>query len=274
MGLSAFGALFAVGLALLAQSPRLLSRLNLTGQRLDLRARSFTGYGFALLLLAMGFFLAGVPLEAADRAANDLSSVAENGTETDELAAAGTIDAIDSEADTAENGDVGAAASGDLATRVPGSSTGAMAGLATPQPDLTAGDVLTGTAEVNIPPGAELATPGEGTVAPTVPPTATPTTTPTATLFPTATPTVTPSPTLTPTPIFDPTAVVNAETSTLPLRHIPGGQVLVVLVRGDTVILHAGRAFHAGQIWQQISSVDGVVGWVPEQFLDYPEVVE
>ena len=53
MGAAASGALIAIALALLAQSPRLLNRLNLTGQRFDLRAKSFTGYGFALLLLAM-----------------------------------------------------------------------------------------------------------------------------------------------------------------------------------------------------------------------------
>jgi hypothetical protein len=69
MGLAGFGALIAIALALLAQSPRLLTRLNLNGSRLDLRAKAFTGYGLALLLLAIGFFLAGVPLNEDDGAA-------------------------------------------------------------------------------------------------------------------------------------------------------------------------------------------------------------
>jgi hypothetical protein len=271
MGLSAIGALIAVGLALLAQSPRLLSRLNLTGQRLDLRARSLTGYGFALLLLAFGFFMAGVPLNEADQAANGLSSgEPETLVEPDEMAVAGTIDAGETITATIQTG---SGAMAGLGTGSPGNTTGAMAGLATPE--LEAGDILTGTEGINVPPGAELeGTPDEGTASPTNPPSVTPTTTPTNTPIPTATPTLTPSPTLTPTPIFEPTARVNDSTSTLPLRLLPGGQVLVVLVRGDTVILHDGRAFHTGQTWQQISTVDGVMGWVPDRFLDYPEVGE
>ena len=62
MGLSSLGALLAVGLAFAAQSPKFLARTPLAGYRLDLRARAFTGYGFALMLLALGFFLAGVPI--------------------------------------------------------------------------------------------------------------------------------------------------------------------------------------------------------------------
>ncbi|MFO7661943.1 MAG: SH3 domain-containing protein [Chloroflexota bacterium] len=269
MGLSATSALIAVGLAYLAQSPRLISRLNLTGQRLDLRARSLTGYGFALLLLTFGFFMAGVPLTEADRAANGLTNgEPEVLVEPDELAVAGTIDAAATITVTVQTG---SGAMVGLGTRSPGSTTGAMDGLATPE--LAAADILTDTESINIPPSADLeVTPGEGTVVPTNPPTETPTTTPTNTPIPTATPTVTPSPTLTPTPIFEPTARVNDNTSTLPLRQLPGGQVLVVLVRGDTVILHNGRAFHTGQTWQEISTVDGVMGWVPDRFLDYSDV--
>jgi hypothetical protein len=269
MGLSAFAALLAVGLALLAQSPRLLARLNLTGQRLDLRARSFTGYGFALLLLAMGFFLAGVPLDEADRAANGLSPQVETTAAVDELAEAGTISAVETITATIQTG-TGAMVG--LGTQSPGGNSGVMAGLVTAEPGVEVSEVLTGTVEFNVPPGAETSEPaGEETVAPTNTPADTPTTTPTATLIPTATPTVTPSPTLTPTPIFEPTARINDSTSTLPVRHIPGGQVLVVLVRGDTVILRNGRAFHSAQTWQEISTVDGVVGWVPDRFLEYPE---
>ena len=62
MGVTAVGTLLMLVLAYISQSPRLLKRLGLAGLRLDLRARSFTGYALALFLLAFGFFLAGVPL--------------------------------------------------------------------------------------------------------------------------------------------------------------------------------------------------------------------
>ncbi|MCZ7669934.1 MAG: hypothetical protein M5U34_23535 [Chloroflexi bacterium] len=42
-------------MALIAQSPKFLARTGLQGARLDLRARMFTGYGFACLLLGLGF---------------------------------------------------------------------------------------------------------------------------------------------------------------------------------------------------------------------------
>ena len=62
MAITAFGALVMLVIAYIAQSPKLLQRLGLSGSRLDLRARTFTGYALALLLLAFGFFIAGVPL--------------------------------------------------------------------------------------------------------------------------------------------------------------------------------------------------------------------
>ncbi len=93
----------------------------------------------------------------------------------------------------------------------------------------------------------------------------------TATRAPTATPTPTPSPTPTATPIFVPTAHINNDTSTLPVRRLPGGPVLVVLTRGDTVIPLTGNAFRSGEVWQEIQTVDGVIGWVQERFLTYDE---
>ena len=53
------------------------------------------------------------------------------------------------------------------------------------------------------------------------------------------------------------------------MRRLPGGPVLVVLVRGDTVIPLAGHAFFDGDLWREIQTVDGIVGWVPDEFLDY-----
>lgn len=259
MGLAAFGALVAIVLAFLAQSPRLLSRLKLTGQRLDLRARSFTGYGLALLLLAMGFFLAGVPLGAGE------SQTAAEATDIAGGVEAAATEAIEEEAPAAEEttgGQSGAMVG--LPTSSAGGASGAMSGLITPQPTLEVGEVITGTlaattAEATAPSPAT----GEATAA------ATPAAS--ATRAPTMTPTATPSPTPTPTPILVPTARINDETSTLPVRRLPGGPVLVVLVRGDTVIPLTGNAFHSGQVWQEIQTVDGVIGWVQDRFLDYGE---
>jgi hypothetical protein len=80
-------------------------------------------------------------------------------------------------------------------------------------------------------------------------------------------PTDTPTPTITPTPIEGETATLNIGTSTLWLRRTPGGQT-VVLVRGDeTIIMLPGHANQAGILWQQIMTVDGIVGWVQEEFV-------
>ncbi len=260
MGLGALGALIAVLLAFLAQSPRLLTRFKLTGRRLDLRARSFTGYGLALLLLAMGFFLAGVPLDRGEATAAATDDPVVAVTES-----AGTA--------VAEDGTVGEETAGSqsgamvgLPTSSAGGASGAMSGLITPQATLEPGVVVTGTldaatAEIALPPGAGTEQPATGTP----PPAASPTRAPTVTMTPE------PSPTPTATPILVPTAIINNETSTLPVRRLPGGPVLVVLVRGDTVIPLTGNAFYGGQVWQEIQTVDGTIGWVPDRFLDYAE---
>lgn len=266
MGLSALGALVAIALAFLAQSPRLLNRLNLTGQRLDVRAKSFTGYGLALLLLAMGFFLAGVPLGPEDGATAaggtaDTTALPE-GSAGESLAAGATITATVAAGSTGASGQSGAMIG--LATPETGGASGAMAGLITQQPTINAGIIVSGTAEIALPPGATTGEP-VGTAIPGE----TPLPTSTSTRVPTATPTSEPSPTPSPTPILVPTARIGDGTSTLPLRRLPGGVVLVVLVRGDTVIPLSGRAFHTGDVWREIQTVDGVIGWVPEQFLDY-----
>lgn len=65
MGITAVLALLMTILAYVAQSPRVLMRLGLIGQRLDLRVKLFTGYALASLILLLGFFLAGVPLTTA-----------------------------------------------------------------------------------------------------------------------------------------------------------------------------------------------------------------
>jgi hypothetical protein len=258
MGLAAFGALITITLAFLAQSPRLLARFKLTGWRLDLRAKSYTGYGLALLLLAMGFFLAGVPLGPRAAATGDLTPGA---TEVDTLAESGAVGTSAAEDAPPAGGQTGAMVglptSEGLPSPTAGGASGAMAGLITPQPTLEASEPISGTATTE--PAAPTAAPAE--------PTATRTSTPTR--VPTATMTPPPSPTPTPTPILGPTARINDGTSTLPVRRLPGGPVLVVLVRGDTVIPLPGHAFYDGDLWREIQTVDGIVGWAPDEFLDY-----
>lgn len=254
MGLAALGALIAVLLAFLAQSPRLLTRFKLTGRRLDLRARSFTGYGLALLLLAMGFFLAGVPL---DRGETVVSATGEPALATE---SAGTAVAeVETVGANTAGGQSGAMVG--LPTSNAGGASGAMSGLITPQATLAPGAVLTETLDAAT--DEPLITGEPATETP--PPAASPTRAPTATVTPE------PSPTPTATPILVPTAIINDETSTLPVRRLPGGPVLVVLVRGDTVIPLTGNAFYGGQVWQEIQTVDGVIGWVPDRFLSYGE---
>lgn len=249
MGLAALGALVTILLAFIAQTPRLIARLGLAGARLDLRARAFTGYGLAFLLLALGFFLAGVPL-GGSAAATTEEAPAETAAAVSDLEVAGTVAPADEA--TAEAG---------------GSSSGMVARpreTTTPEPDVTidlAGSVpLTDTLPSET--AAVEPTPQPlGTEEPTVLPTVTPS--------PSPAPTDTPEPTMTPTPIDGPTARVGNNTSTLPVREKPNGEPLALVYRGDTVILLSGHAFHSGGLWQEISTVDGVVGWVQDVFLDY-----
>jgi hypothetical protein len=347
MGLAGFGALAAIALALLAQSPRLLARLNLSGQRLDRRAKTLTGYGLALLLLAMGFFLAGVPLGEGGgatvvEAGSDGFSISvlspgpgraftaqdainfdwfwpmlpEDGerfvvylSDGEQEYALGSLDEPNNGAAyrlslsggelpavgesvtwqvRLETGDGQTVVASDtiplavhLAETTPGpngSQSGAMSGLPAAggasgamtglgaEATLDPGTVISGTTELTLPPGA---TTGEPPPADSIAPSETPE--PTATLAPTSTPTLTPSPTPTATPILVPTARIGDETSTLPVRRSPAGPVLVVLVRGDTVIPLTGRAFHSGEVWREVSTVDGVIGWVQDRFLEYGE---
>lgn len=253
MGLAGVGALIAIALALLAQSPRLITRLNLSRSRLDLRAKAFTGYGLALLLLAMGFFLAGVPLGAGEEAIAGATGEATLALEAAATDVGGAIATPDDGGN--DNGSSG--------------QTGAMVGL--PTRALSVSEIVEATPE----PGAVITATQTITTAEAIPPsdqTATPSPTVrlTATLSPSATPSPTPPPTPTATPILGPTARIGNDTSTLPVRRSPSGPVLVVLTRGDTVIPLTGRAFHSGEVWREIQTVNGIFGWVQERFLEYP----
>jgi hypothetical protein len=243
MGLSALGALVAIGLALIGQTPRFMKRTGLGVYRLDLRVRAYTGYGFALLLLAMGFFLAGVPI----------------GPQTN----GETVVVVATPTPTPPTGEPVAETSPDdeespdfPAPITP--ETGAFPGL---PPELQTPDV-TEESDSDAPPGTATLTPP-----PAATPTIGPTTTATLTSTPTPTPTQTPTPTLTPTPIVGDTAVVNALGSNIWVRRIPGGQTLFLVSDRETVILLSGRANQGGIIWREISNLNGLTGWIQAEFL-------
>ncbi len=261
MGLTAVGTLLMLVTAYVAQSPRLLKRLGLAGHRLDLRARSFTGYALALFLLAFGFFLAGVPL--GPRPETEMAAVS---SEPEDEPGSGAVVAV-ATAVTADE-----IASAPTPTPTPGEtdgggqpSTGAFAG---PPPSAQTATAAARDASGEAAPetSSEPAAESSGAVIPVETPTATLTPQPTAT--PTATATTTPLPTLTPTPIFEQTAEVNTGTSTLWIRRTPGGRDLVLVRGGDQVILLPGHANQGGELWREVSTVDGIVGWIAEAYLN------
>ena len=251
MGVTAAAALIVLVIAYIAQSPRLLNRLRLSGSRLDLRARTFTGYALALLLLAFGFFIAGVPLGSEPpavevAAATPVPDTNESGamvapmTSTPEAAAQVTETPVPSE-------DGGQPVTGAFAGPPPAAQTATAAVLATTEGESTEDIAATAT--------------------PTEEPSPTPTATPTNTPSPTATATPTPLPTVTPTPIFEDTAEINTGTSTLWLKRTPGGRDIALLNGGEIVILRPGHANVGGILWREVITVDGTAGWVMESFL-------
>ena len=73
---------------------------------------------------------------------------------------------------------------------------------------------------------------------------------------------------MTATPIFEETAVINTGTSTLYVKRMPGGRDVALLQGGDIVVLLTGHANVGGALWREISTVDGINGWVLESYLD------
>lgn len=106
-------------------------------------------------------------------------------------------------------------------------------------------------------------TPETSATAPATPPTPTPTVTPS--------PTPTPTPTITPTPIVGETAVVNTGSSTVWIKRAPGGQNLVLVRGGDILILLPSHANRGGVLWREVSTVDGISGWLQESFLSFTD---
>ncbi|MFQ5436132.1 MAG: hypothetical protein ACE5FD_14765, partial [Anaerolineae bacterium] len=73
---------------------------------------------------------------------------------------------------------------------------------------------------------------------------------------------------VTPTPIEGETAVISTQGSTLWVRRSPGGQELALVHDGDIVLLRSSYANRGGILWREISTVNGDIGWVQEQYLD------
>ncbi|MFZ0544142.1 MAG: hypothetical protein WAM60_01805 [Candidatus Promineifilaceae bacterium] len=255
MGLSVIGALVALFLSFLAQSPQTLKRIGLGGSSLDRRARTYTTYAIALLILAFGFFLAGVPIGGSGQPVAQTTDIPPSATPTS-----------DSEAMSAENETIEPQITTPLQTPGTGSFGGPPPGLTSP----TVGPQLTGSATVT------ATEPVAGTATATSPvATAVPAETEAATATPeptiTPTPTATPLPTLTPTPISGQTATLDVGGGNIWLHRSPGGQNLLVLTSSDTVIVLDGRANQGGVLWHEVKTVNGIIGWVLEQYLDFGE---
>lgn len=247
-----FTAVVLLGYSLYAQSPRVRARTSIEPYKLEARIRRLTAFAFAALLLMMGFFLAGVPVNepSADVASvTTTSGVAESSSGEDE-----SLDSAENNGSSSTSGAFGGpppqAELTPTQAFVPETAANATTELQSPnEAPVTASD---DTTEATV-----VATPSEFTPEPTA--TSTPT--------PTPSPTPTPQPTLTPTPIDDPTGTIDTGGSTLWVRGTPGGANITLVRDGDIVILRGGSANRDGIIWQEIMTVDGVTGWIQLEFL-------
>ena len=263
MGLSILGALLMLAYSLYVQSPSRQMSYQIEPYLRESRVRMATTLAFALMLLTIGFYVAGVPLgENATAVVPTEESLPVDAISIAELEAANAVDVIEPTRAASSSAFAAPLAQNDDSEEVVAVEGGDSA--ETP-PTTTETDPATSD---NLPTAT-------ATTQPTNTPTPTPTNTPTATPIPTQTPTPqptnTPTPTLTPTPITEATALVNTGGSTLWVKRSPGGQNLVILQDGDTVILLGGNANQAGLLWKEIKTVAGVSGWVQAQFLDFGE---
>ncbi len=257
MGLAALGALLFLFLALLAQSPLLLQRIGLSRLRLDLRVRTFTSLAFALLLLAMAFFLAGVPLNPSEQVAAIPNEEPPPLPQTEPISTASALGQLSTATSTNED---------TLITTPITPETGAFGG---PPPTEDIESTLATNQTTESTPDLGQTSTREPSVTPTSSQTAEPTVPNTST--PTESPTLTPTPSLTPTPIDGVTVAINTGGSTIWMKRSPGGQNVSILHHEDIVILLPRHANQAGQIWQEIRTVDGITGWILEEFLQPPE---
>jgi hypothetical protein len=256
MGLSIMGALVALAFALLGQSPGLTQRLGLSGARLDLRVRSFTTYAFALLLLTIGFFLAGIPVDSQSSDPVDTAAALESSTTTPMSTSEGAEDSSDSGIPTPLTSPT------EASSPESGSFSGPPPSIPTNGPDA---EGTNSTAQVD---GSELT---DETSAPPRETTGSPQASSTPTAIASPTPTETPSPTITPTPITGETAIVSSGGSTVWITRSPGGQNLTLVRDGDIVLILSGHANQAGLLWREVRAVNGILGWIQENYLEYEE---
>ena len=264
MALSALAALVALLLALIGQSPRLMKKLGLRVYRLDLRARAFTGYALAALLLLFGFFVAGVPLGSPppEPVAANAQVTATESSGTPDISAMVTSSALTTTATitptqvTATPQRPVSGGFGVRATATPtATETALVPDIPTFTPEGTAAATATGT-----PTRVTTSTPTA-----TRTPTASPTASPTATATPS--PTSTPTPSLTPTPITADTTTVDSQGSNVWIYRSPAGQRLLLVEDGVTLILLSGHASQRGLLWQEVMTVDGLAGWINADYL-------
>ena len=258
MGLAALGALLFLLLALFAQSPLLLQRIGLSRLRLDLRVRAFTSFAFALLLLAMAFFLAGVPLNPGEEVA---STSGEESVSLPQIELVPTVSALNELSTSTTTRET------PIITTPITPETGAFGG--PPVTEVDEQPTSTSTPELATSPVLDPTVTREPSITPTAGQTTEPTVANTATS--TESPTATPTPSLTPTPISGATVVINTGGSTIWLKRSPGGQNLTIIHHDDIVILQPRHANQAGQIWQEIRTVNGIIGWILDEFLQTAE---
>lgn len=262
MGLSAAGALLALILAYIGQSPKVLNRSGLKRAHLDLRVRAFTSYAIALLILAIGFFLAGVPLgpqldsnPPEDQTANTGSALPEEeGASFDSVAVSSSNSLSQTVASTPATPETGAFSG-------PPAATESFEDIA-----IEEAEVITPTISIQASAPDFTATSEEELATPPATPTPTPTSTPT--------PTFTPTPTLTPTPISGRTAAVNSGGNMIWLLRSPGGQNLVLVDDDEILLILPGHANQGGQLWQEVSTLEGVSGWILEDLLGASEELQ
>ncbi len=257
MGLSLLGALIALILALLGQSPGLLKRTGLVGARLDQNVRAFTSYAFALLVLAIGFFVAGVPLYSQTE-----NSAVSNNSNTEGQLPESTI------ATEISPNEPGLSPTPIFTATAATPVTGAFGGPPSDGLDGSSNETSqsTSTSAVNSEPITSTTTsPGSATAQSpsSTPSVAAPTSTPS--------PTRRPSPTISPTPILSETAQIDTAGSTIWLLRTPGGRNLITISDGEIVIILPRHANQGGILWREVSTGFGIVGWVREEFLSYSE---
>ncbi len=271
MGVTFVGALIMVMLAYIAQSPGFAARIGLGGTRIAFQVKTFTGYALAFMLLFLGFFLAGVPIDPALTATAVATETPPALVELPGTPGVGGLDAY-----PAPGEEVGLAEVEAFSTPDPNAAlTPASGAFGGPPPGLEeegeVGETAVTTNEITPanPETTPTATPTSAFTPTPVTFTPTPTSSPTPTATPT--PTLTPTPTVTPTPIVGETAVMNLAGGVMWLQRSPGGQNMLTLQDREVVILQPGRANRNGVIWREIATGNGTIGWVEERFLQLNE---